>query len=71
MDPNALKVTQIKWPLKQQRLSTFGKKAELIRRMQEADPTGEWIKEVIQYATTSEESKEELLRAETVPETPQ
>lgn len=49
MDPNALTVSQFKKALRQRQLSEKGRKAELIARMDDADPTGEWINEAHQY----------------------
>lgn len=49
MDPNTLTVSQLKKALRQRQLSEKGRKAKLIARMDEADPTGEWISEAYQY----------------------
>jgi len=40
MEPNKL-LQQIKWALRQRRLSTQGRKADLIKRIQKVNLTGE------------------------------
>jgi len=42
-DPNIFTVTALKEKLRQMKLSTSGNKAELILRLNQADPTGQWI----------------------------
>lgn len=44
-DPNAFSVTQLKEVLRTRALSTTGNKNELIARLMEADPSGEWMRE--------------------------
>jgi len=46
MNPQNLNVKQIKAVLRQQ-LSTTGRKAELILRMQQADPSDVWVQEAM------------------------
>ncbi|KYM95011.1 hypothetical protein ALC62_14354 [Cyphomyrmex costatus] len=60
MDPNVLTVAQLKWTLKQQKMPVYGRKVELIQRLQVADPSGEWIKEAVQQITGDDE--EELMQ---------
>ncbi|KYQ47919.1 hypothetical protein ALC60_13047, partial [Trachymyrmex zeteki] len=43
MDPYDLNMVQLKAILREYGLSTAGRKAELISRMRQTDPTGEWI----------------------------
>jgi len=45
MDVNTLGVVQLKGILRQHQLSTAGRKAELIARIQQADPSGIWLRE--------------------------
>lgn len=45
MDPNELTIEQLKNILRRNHLPIAGRKAELILRMQESDPTGRWIAE--------------------------
>jgi len=59
MEPNKLSLAQIKWALRQRRLPTQGRKADLIKRIQEADPTGEWMDEAIRYGTGEENTEDE------------
>ncbi|KYN22486.1 hypothetical protein ALC57_05110, partial [Trachymyrmex cornetzi] len=54
---NVLTVAKLKWALKQQRLPTYGRKAELIQRIQAADPSGEWIREAIQQVIGEDEEE--------------
>jgi len=46
-DANDLTVAALKDRLKQLNLSTAGSKAELISRLNEADPTGQWMEKDI------------------------
>ncbi|XP_070156230.1 uncharacterized protein [Polyergus mexicanus] len=48
MDPEALSVAQLKNILRQHKLPTYGRKVELIARLQQADPSGAWITEAAQ-----------------------
>ena len=45
MDPTKLKLTQLQDICINRGLTTNGNKAEVIRRLQEADPTDEWLRE--------------------------
>jgi len=58
MDPYTLSVAQLKGILQQYQLSTTGRKAELIARIQQADPSREWMEEAArrQPAEDHEES---------------
>lgn len=56
MDPHTLKMAQLKGILAQYQLSTSGRKAELIARMQEADPTGGWILEASQQTEANNDN---------------
>lgn len=58
MDPHTFSVAQLKWVLGQKRLSTQGRKVELIQRLQVADPTGGWMSEVNQSTGVEEDSEE-------------
>lgn len=49
MDPNTLSVQQLKHILKQYQLPLTGRKAKLILRMQQADPSDAWMQEAAQY----------------------
>lgn len=46
MNPNEYKVVQLKEMLQKRQLQTYGSKAELIARLQEADPEGDWLHEI-------------------------
>ena len=45
MVPTKLKLTKLKDICTNRGLSTSGNKAEVIRRLQKADPTDEWLRE--------------------------
>lgn len=70
MDPNTLSVTQLKHMLRQCLLPTAGRKAELITRMQLADPSGAWMAEAAQQQIVehnSEDSDQEEEAREVIP----
>lgn len=54
MDPNTLSVLQLKNILRQYQLPLHGRKTELIIRMQQADPSGAWIQEAVQYRSSAD-----------------
>ncbi|KYN09603.1 hypothetical protein ALC57_18275 [Trachymyrmex cornetzi] len=56
-DPNEFTVLQLKEKLRQLNLSTNGNKAELIARLHQNDPTGQWIDEI--EADTNKATEEE------------
>lgn len=49
MDPCALSVLQLRHILKQYQLPSYGRKVEMISRMQQADPAGAWMQEAARY----------------------
>ncbi|KYN50111.1 hypothetical protein ALC62_00139 [Cyphomyrmex costatus] len=59
MDLNELKLEQIKNILRHHELPTAGRKAELIARLREADPTGSWIDEGLNRDNEEEDVFEE------------
>lgn len=61
MDPQELSVTQLKRILKEYRLPITGRKNELITKLQNVDPTGNWIKEAIAIEDNSLELEEETV----------
>lgn len=58
MEPNKLTITQIKSVLKSKNLSQTGQKAEMIQRMQEYDPTGEWVNDAFQVEEEASDFEE-------------
>lgn len=58
MDPQELTLDQFKKVLRQRRLPTSGRKTELVLRLQEADPTNNWINEAMQYNVDEDEREE-------------
>ncbi|XP_024889023.1 uncharacterized protein LOC112465625, partial [Temnothorax curvispinosus] len=58
MDPDTLTVEQLKKVLRQRQLSITGRKAELIARMQQADPSGAWMKEAAQQHPEDDDEEE-------------
>lgn len=58
MKPEDLSVKQIKAALAQRQLPTTGKKAELISRMQEADPSGRWMQEIVAIGIVNETERD-------------
>lgn len=66
MDVNALTVAQLKDVLRQHQLPTTGRRAELIARMQQADPSGAWITEAVQQQLDEHNPENDNQEEETV-----
>ncbi|XP_067212246.1 uncharacterized protein [Linepithema humile] len=47
MDPETIPIVQLKAELQRRSLSTAGKKAELIARLNKDDPSGKWIENIV------------------------
>lgn len=54
-----LSVRQLQEALKEKHLPINGRKADLILRIQDADPSGEWIREIWSANTEAEEETAE------------
>lgn len=59
MNPQDLSVAQLKRALRRRRLQTSGRKAELIVRLQDSDPTGGWVQEAVDDQDSMDESEGE------------
>lgn len=59
MNPQDLSVAQLKRALRRRRLQTSGRKAELIVRLQDSDPTGGWVQEAVDDQDSIDESEGE------------
>jgi len=59
MDPNQLRVLPIREVLRRRRLQTSGRKTEMIQRLDEYDPTREWVKEAQEIQAHSIEIRAE------------
>jgi len=59
MDPNQLRVPPIREVLRRRQLQTSGRKTEMIQRLDEHDPTREWVKEAQEIQAYSIEIRAE------------
>lgn len=59
-DPNVFTVAALKEKLRQFNLSTAGTKSELILRLNEADPSGQWINDIDGEASATAEGDRDV-----------
>lgn len=68
MDPHLLTVAQLKNILCQRGLAIAGRKAELVLRMQQHDPSGAWIEEAAKHGDVMEKNGEDLQEDHAIPQ---
>lgn len=62
-DPTTLKLAQLRGILRHRGLPIYGRKAELILRMQAVDPTGSWVQQAAEHRDQDDDSEEEMQAA--------